>query len=412
MQSAAKVRAVVFDLDGVLVDTQRLFHTVTNAVLAKHFGKQELSPEVSAEALGLAPKEAIAVVIDRLGLDTTVEDYLQLQAPFLAEGWSTVSLLPGAERLVRHLKRTGVPIAIGTSSDRESLQRKMQANRSLFEEFGTRIVTSDDVARGKPAPDIFLRACELLPGVKASECLVVEDSPAGIMAAHAANMQTLLLVSDMVPADAYDAAVPHLRMTSLLEFDPSLLGLPPFTDLIQHTVPMPPLRLQGEVIRGFGRGSRELGIPTANLPASAFSQLLHNSTCGIYHGFAQVDDGPVHKMVTSIGRNPYYGNRDKTIEPHILHTFPEDFYGANMRLVITGFIRPEANFPSLEALIEAIHGDIECAKRALDEPVFLQYSHDAFFANAAVGAPRTNDSDGMPQWLQRTLPTGPPSCEP
>ena len=65
-------------------------------------------------------------------------------------------------------------------------------------------------------------------------------------------------------------------------------------------------------------------------------------------------------------RNPFYKNERKTVEPHLLHKFEEDFYGSELRLLVTGYLRPEQNYPSLEALIKAIHLDIDTAKQALD----------------------------------------------
>lgn len=184
-----------------------------------------------------------------------------------------------------------------------------------------------------------------------------------------------------------------------------------------------PLMLRGEVIKGFGRGSRELGIPTANLDTEALeaSGALAGVEAGIYAGWATVwpreeagagtgtaAPAPVaHKMVMSIGwcararlaaagfrassppaqpspssprprrtsahlspfhRNPFYKNERKTVEPHLLHVFPADFYGAELRLCVVGYLRPEASFPSLEALIAAIHGDIDAARSSLDAP--------------------------------------------
>lgn len=69
----------------------------------------------------------------------------------------------------------------------------------------------------------------------------------------------------------------------------------------------------GEVIKGFGRGSRELGIPTANYPFEIVQQLPEAYNQGVYYGWAQVNDGPVYKMVMSIGTNPYYNNEKRTM---------------------------------------------------------------------------------------------------
>lgn len=127
-----------------------------------------------------------------------------------------------------------------------------------------------------------------------------------------------------------------------------------------------PLVLSGEVVKGFGRGSKELGIPTANFPEDVVESLPKEMTTGIYFGWASVGNGPIYKMVVSIGWNPYYKNEKKSVETHILNKFESDFYGSTLKIVITGYIRPEKNFDSLEALVSAINGDIDEAKQQLD----------------------------------------------
>ncbi|KAJ7721150.1 riboflavin kinase [Mycena metata] len=117
-------------------------------------------------------------------------------------------------------------------------------------------------------------------------------------------------------------------------------------------------------ISGFGRGSKELGIPNANLPA------------GVYFGWTSLRLPPSHPnhpethsgfsiypMVMSIGNNPYYNNTVRSAEAHLLHDFGADFYGVEMRLLITGFIREEKTTPSLDregwALRETDRGPLD-----------------------------------------------------
>ena len=69
----------------------------------------------------------------------------------------------------------------------------------------------------------------------------------------------------------------------------------------------------GEVVKGFGRGSKQLGIPTANYPNSVVDNLPEAFNQGVYYGWAQVDNGPVYKMVMSIGTNPFYNNEKKSM---------------------------------------------------------------------------------------------------
>ncbi|NWR76211.1 RIFK kinase, partial [Centropus unirufus] len=133
-----------------------------------------------------------------------------------------------------------------------------------------------------------------------------------------------------------------------------------------------PYFCRGEVVKGFGRGSKELGIPTANFSEQVVESFPSDISTGIYYGWACVGNGDVHKMVLSIGWNPFYKNTKKSVETHIIHTFKEDFYGEILSIVIIGYIRPERNFDSLEALISAIQEDIEEAKRQLDLPEHLK----------------------------------------
>ncbi|KAL6422712.1 hypothetical protein ACFW04_010741 [Cataglyphis niger] len=107
-----------------------------------------------------------------------------------------------------------------------------------------------------------------------------------------------------------------------------------------------PYFVSGTVIKGFGRGSKALGIPTANLSESVVTSLLKDLDTGIYYGWASLH-GQVYKMVTSIGWNPYYKNEKKSMEVHLLHKFPNDFYGEEIKVIIAGYIRPEKDFSSL-----------------------------------------------------------------
>ncbi|XP_046410047.1 putative riboflavin kinase isoform X2 [Neodiprion pinetum] len=139
----------------------------------------------------------------------------------------------------------------------------------------------------------------------------------------------------------------------------------------------------GKIVKGFGRGSKELGIPTANFPTEVVQNLPPEIGTGIYYGWASVDRGDVHKMVMSIGWNPFFQNTQKSMETHIIHKYPGDLYGLELRVVILGFLRPEADFTSIEDLIAEIKGDIENAKKCLDEPEMAAYKTHTFFTDPA-----------------------------
>ncbi|XP_026477932.1 uncharacterized protein LOC113384431 [Ctenocephalides felis] len=140
-----------------------------------------------------------------------------------------------------------------------------------------------------------------------------------------------------------------------------------------------PYFVRGRVVAGFGRGSRELGIPTANFSKEVVDD-IHDDLCpGVYYGWAKVDPWPVMKMVMNLGWNPYYENRIKSLEVHILYDFPCDFYGSHMRICILGYIRPEAKFNSMEDLIKSIQRDTELAKSLLDNPDCMMYRFHEYF---------------------------------
>jgi FAD synthase len=156
------------------------------------------------------------------------------------------------------------------------------------------------------------------------------------------------------------------------------------------TMMSPPILLASTVAKGFGRGAKLLGCPTANMPLAELGAAAENLEAGIYSGWAQIldgegEDGPkspapntVFKAVTSIGWNPYFDNKEKTVEPHIMHEFKEDFYGCKLKLLVCARLRDEKNFDSMDALIEAIQQDIRDTDVCLDKEqykVFQNHEH-------------------------------------
>jgi len=138
-----------------------------------------------------------------------------------------------------------------------------------------------------------------------------------------------------------------------------------------------PLRLTSVVVKGYGRGSTDLGIPTANLSRDDIRFNLGGANAsfddlptGIYWGFCRVGETnpTVYKTACSIGYNPYYGNQRKTVEPHLIASVGDDrrhrsscgetllgeLYDQTIRLSLLGYLRPELPFEGLEKLVAAI----------------------------------------------------------
>ncbi|KAI9028564.1 riboflavin kinase [Hyaloraphidium curvatum] len=154
---------------------------------------------------------------------------------------------------------------------------------------------------------------------------------------------------------------------------PSIVG-----DDAGPTLPYP-VYLRGKVCKGFGRGSRELGIPTANLPEDVSNNEAAVMDIGIHYGWAGVGSSEeVYGMVMSYGWNPYYKNEKKTAEVHIFNKFGTDFYDEELRIIVLGYIRPEQNYDSLDALIADIQMDIQVAKNSLARPVYQKFSAASF----------------------------------
>ena len=147
-----------------------------------------------------------------------------------------------------------------------------------------------------------------------------------------------------------------------------------------------PHRLRGAVVEGFGRGSKLLGCPTANLDPASFRGLLTDVPRGVYMGWAQVGGAgqPVYKTVLSLGTNPSFADsREDTVESYLLHDFPGDFYGQQIALVIVAFMRPMEKYNGLGPLIKAIERDVRVGDRALDLDQFRAFKEDDWFKSAA-----------------------------
>ena len=125
-----------------------------------------------------------------------------------------------------------------------------------------------------------------------------------------------------------------------------------------------PILLQAKVISGFQRGSKELGIPTANMNMEELGEKGSDLNTGIYFGWAKLNE-VVYKTVVSVGWNPFYENKHKTIEAHLLHEL-DDFYNENLQVLLCGYLRDETNFNGVEELISCIKSDIAMAESGLN----------------------------------------------
>ncbi|MBN2195772.1 MAG: HAD-IA family hydrolase [Polyangiaceae bacterium] len=209
---------VIFDLDGVLLDTERLYTAATQTVLAP-YGKR-YGWDVKLDLMGRAEHESANLLVERLDLPLTPEEYIAARAIELERLVAKCEPVEGAPELVALLGQLGVPLAVATSSSRRWFERKT-SRHGWFADFAVVVCGDDpDVPWLKPDPTIYLVTARRL-GVPAERCVVFEDSPAGVQAAVAAGMQVVALVDpslrlEMVPgADLYLRGYDELRPEDL-----------------------------------------------------------------------------------------------------------------------------------------------------------------------------------------------------
>jgi pseudouridine-5'-monophosphatase len=216
------IKAVIFDMDGLLLDTEGIYTEVTD-LIAGRYGRS-FDWDVKQHTIGRGARDFSAYIIQALELPISVDEFLTMRAPMLDERFPFAVAMPGAQALVQHLAAHNIPIAVGTSSSVHYFHAKTTHHRAWFELFDT-IVTADDpeVGAAKPAPDIFLVAARRL-GVDPKDCLVFEDSPFGVTAAKAAGMFAVAVPDSHMPAEQYEHA--DLLLESLADFPLKAWGLP------------------------------------------------------------------------------------------------------------------------------------------------------------------------------------------
>lgn len=185
------IKAVIFDLDGKLVDSMWMWEDID----IEYLGRYGLScPEDLQKAIeGMSFTETAVYFKERFGLPDSIEEIKEAWIAMSLEKYEKeVPLKPGAREFLEELAARGIPAGIATSNGREMVSAVL---KSLdMEKYFREVVTACEVPFGKPAPDIYLEVAKRL-GAKQEDCLVFEDVPAGIMAGKRAGM-TVYAVED------------------------------------------------------------------------------------------------------------------------------------------------------------------------------------------------------------------------
>ncbi|KAL4220368.1 Pseudouridine-5'-phosphatase [Mactra antiquata] len=223
------VTHVLFDVDGLLLDTERLY-TVATQNVCDEFGKQ-YTWDIKKQVMGMKESMSAKKLVELLELPLTVDEYLTRIHKEYDRLFPTVPLLPGADKLVRHLHKHNVPIAVVTGSNAHSFELKTRNHKEYFSLFHHQVLCGDDpdVKHGKPHPDGFQVGAKRFnnPDLKPENVLVFEDAMNGVEASHAAGMPCV-----WIPPAEQDKSIlegkTELILNTLEEFIPEMFGLPPY----------------------------------------------------------------------------------------------------------------------------------------------------------------------------------------
>jgi HAD superfamily hydrolase (TIGR01509 family) len=218
MPMNGQIEAVVFDMDGVLVDTEHLWDEVREELTAEWGGRY--TPEAQRAMMGMSSREWSRYLHEIVGLREQPETInAEVVRRMLALYEVQLPVVPGAVGAVRRLHGEGLRLAVASSSNRELIDAVLR-RLELTDLFAV-TVSSEEVARGKPAPDVYLEAARRL-GVAPSRCAAIEDSASGIRAAHAAGMRVLAYPNRHYPPPAEALALADSMLDTVDEV-PALL---------------------------------------------------------------------------------------------------------------------------------------------------------------------------------------------
>jgi HAD superfamily hydrolase (TIGR01509 family) len=210
-----EISAVVFDLDGVLLDSEPLHYRAAARVFAS--AGKALGLDTYRRAIGRGALETWTEWKGAYSLPGSVSELIALdEHARLAEIRLGVDPIPEATLLARRLKARGMPLAIASSSTPETIDAEL-AGIGVTDVFSLR-VSVEQVNRAKPEPDVYVRAAEIL-GVPPQCCLAIEDSPVGVQAAKAAGMTCFAVPTDWTRDGDFreaDAVLASLRYFPLL----------------------------------------------------------------------------------------------------------------------------------------------------------------------------------------------------
>ena len=191
-QRLLSMKAAIFDLDGVISDTNQDHFKIEHEILLEH-GINKSIEEITGRFKGVIGKELFGPLFKEHGINSSVEQAVNTKWERLKKriGEKGVKEIPGASELVKELKNKGFRLAIASSSRRDFVELVLKKLR--LREYFDVIASGEEIGKGKGNPDVFLKAAEKL-GLQPSECVVIEDSVDGMKSAKSAGFMVVGLV--------------------------------------------------------------------------------------------------------------------------------------------------------------------------------------------------------------------------
>ena len=215
------MKGAIFDMDGLLFDTEKVFQETWNEIAAER--GLELSPHFKYEICGTSGPSAYEVVKRNFCIDD-MEEAKEIAFTCYGRVYDklavSVDLKPGAEKILRMFRKHGIKTAVASSSSPEQIARNLRLTG--FTDLFDAVASGKEVANGKPEPDIFLLAAERI-AISPEECYVFEDSLTGIRAGHAAGMKPVM-IPDLLQPDEETKALCHAVFETLDEASDRLEG--------------------------------------------------------------------------------------------------------------------------------------------------------------------------------------------
>jgi HAD superfamily hydrolase (TIGR01509 family) len=208
------IEAVAFDLDGTLIESETVWEAARREVTESAEGRWR--DDAQPSMMGLSTPEWIAYMQEELGVALEADEIRkQVLERIKASYHERLPLIDGADEAVRRLA-VRWPLAVASSSPRELIELVLEL--AWLEECFEVVISSEEVRRGKPAPDVYLRACELL-GSRPSHTAAIEDSGAGVRSAVAAGMPVVLIPGTEFPPDPAVLEEADLVLDSIKQLD-------------------------------------------------------------------------------------------------------------------------------------------------------------------------------------------------